>query len=321
MALTGNLSEFSVPEVLQLLALQQKSGVLSLKQDKRLITLYFERGKILGAAGKRREDAEEFLEGLVQSLHITDDQKDTVMDISKETNQDVFTVLVTTGLLGKDRLAEEIHRYTQFVVDDLLEWREGMYEFSGDERSLPHQGVTVKVGPEELLMESMRRKDELATLKESLIQPSLVLAKSPNQPSQPLPRDCQVVLNLVDGRRTVEEVCEDSPLGNYLTYDAVAELLGRQQVIVMDSEQAARYAVNKASTKFSPLAWVLLIVPLAASLLFGTVTSRLFASPEPENASWLPEDLAAKRFEFHEQVVAETARLAGSITPLPDSTK
>ena len=315
MALNGSLSEFSVAEVLQLLALQQKSGVLVLKHDDaRSHALFFERGRILAAADRRRDSRHPFLHSLLDHMHITREQMETIEDISRETNQDLFTVILTTGILGRDRLGEEMMRYTQRLMDDLIGWKAGTYEFSGDERSVPHQGLVVKASPEELLMESMRRNDELATLKDSLIGSDMVLAKAPNPPGGPLPKECTVVLKLVDGRRTVAEICAKSPMGDYLTYEAITELLGRQELIVLDAEQAARLRSREhGKIRFSPLAWVAVLVPVAASVFLGLFAGPLLAG-DPDRG-WLPGEVAASRAEVRTQVTNEISRLAATLPP------
>lgn len=313
MALNGSLAEFSVAEVLQLLALQQKSGVLVLTpQDQKPTALFFERGRILAAADRRRDTRPAFLQYLFDNLLLTRDQLETVEDLSKQTGQDIFTILLTTGLMGRDRLGDEMHRYMQRLVDDMVTWRTGSYEFSGDERSLPHQGNVVKLSPEELLMESMRRKDELATLKDSFIASDHVLAKAPNPPSGPLPRECTVVLSLIDGKRTVEQIAAASPLGEYLTYESVAELLGRQQIIVLDPAHAGLLKSTVANDRIPAAGWAALVAPLLVSLALGAVLGPLIA-PRHRSSGWLPERIAEERRALGDQMRIEVIRLRHSL--------
>jgi hypothetical protein len=294
------------------LALQQKSGILALThEDGRTHVIFFERGRILAAADRRRESRHPFLRHLLDNLNITQQQLEMVEDISKQTGQDIFTVLLTTGIMGRDSMREEMQRYAQRLLDDVVGWRSGSYEFSGDERSLPQQGITVKLSPEELIMESMRRNDELATLKGSLIASDLVLAKAPNPPAQPLPHECVVVLNLVDGRRTVEEISRLSPMGDYLTYDAIAELLGRQSVIVMDPLHAARLRQGRLEFRFSPVSLALLVGPVILSAILGAAV-RLWL-PGPRGESWLPAAVAEPRELESDAIRGELVRLESQL--------
>jgi len=60
MALEGNISEFSLPEILQLLSSQRKTGVLQLEQEGDTAAFDFDEGRITGGF-YRKKDRQEFL--------------------------------------------------------------------------------------------------------------------------------------------------------------------------------------------------------------------------------------------------------------------
>ncbi len=314
MAIRGGLSEFSVAEILQLLALQQKSGVLALADDRgRNHVLFFEHGKVLAAADRRQDGRHTFLAYLSENMLLTRDQLESVEDICRGTGHDLFTVMVSSGVLGKDRLLEEMRRYTQRIIDEVVDWREGTYEFSGDEKSLPPQGIALKLSPEELLLESMRRNDELATLKESMLAPDLVLARSSDAGPEPLPRECTVVLGLIDGRRSIEDLCKVSPLGEYLTYDAISELLSRQQVMIVDPRDIALLTpagAPRPAISWSAVAAVLSLI--VGSLLLGSGLGPLLAHSS-RGVSWLPDGAVERRVEARDQLRADVTALRQSL--------
>jgi len=310
MAIRGSLSEFSVPEILQLLALQQKSGVLALSHagDETLV-MFFERGKVLAAAERRQVGRNAFLGHLSDNLMLTADQQESVEDICQATGHDLFTVLVSSGVLGRDRLQEEMRRFAQLRVDDVVGWREGSYEFSGDEKSLPSQGITVKLNPEELLLESMRRGDELATLKESMLAPDLLLAKVRNADSVPLPHDGQMVLTLVNGARTIEEICAESPLGDYLTYDAISDLLSTQQIMIVDPAQAVHLIARRA--RRTPITWSPIFAAISlvvGSALFGVGLEPLLHDSRGDTG-WLSPEAIERRAEVRVHLEHDVAAL------------
>ena len=317
MAIRGGLSEFSVPEILQLLALQKKSGVLALSHRSGTSRVFFfDRGKILAAAERRQNDGNAFLAYLHDNLLLTTDQMESVEDICGATGHDLFTVLVSSGILGRERLQEEMRRFTQLLVDEVIGWREGTYEFSGDEKSLPSQGIAVKLNPEELLLESMRRNDELATLKESLLAPDLVLARVKDADPVPLPREATLVLRLVNGQRTLEEIRRLSPLGEYVTYDTVSNLLGRQQIMVIDPSLAAKVAPRRPSR--APLSWSVILA--AGSLVLGSLL--LGSGLEPllrgtRHADWLPSEVSARRNAVRSRLAQDVASLRRTLHTAP----
>lgn len=311
MAIRGGLAEFSIPELLQLLALQQKTGVLTLTHKQgHCHVLYFWRGKVLAAADRRRHNRHMFLVYLYQNQFFTKDQVESVEDICRSTGQDLFTVILASGVMSRDRLAEEMHRFAQRTMDELVSWIDGTYEFaSGDEKVLPTHGLTIHLNPEELVLESMRRADELTTMQESMLAPDVLLARVDSTGREPLPRECTIVLKLVDGTKTVQELCRSSPLGDFLTYEAITELLGRQKIMIVDAEHLqSMAAARRPRPKISWAALGAIISLVVGSALLGTGVNPLLAR-SGRDRGWLDPEVAASRAEVRVALRSEVKRL------------
>ena len=74
MALQGNLDDFSLPEILQLIAVQQKSGVLKLTAGDDVAVVFFEGGKIVSTRDRRRNAKDPLKPFLVKTGRLTDAQ-------------------------------------------------------------------------------------------------------------------------------------------------------------------------------------------------------------------------------------------------------
>lgn len=235
MGLSGNLQSFGVPEILQLLALQRKSGILRLDHaDGERQVLFIERGAIVGTRDRRGNDDDPFLAFLRHAGYLNDDQMATVNRIRRETGRDPLYILLSAGLIGRDRLVEALGQHTQQIIDRLLTWTEGSYEFTGDERSIPKMGLKLPLSIEELLMEGMRRMDELATIKQAVLAPDLYLIRgSETLDRGSLSRELLVVCDMVQESLTVESLVARSPLGEYSTYEAISALL-ETGILVVD---------------------------------------------------------------------------------------
>ena len=311
MAIRGSLNEFSVPELMQLLALQQKTGVLTFLHPKgQTHILYFWRGRVLAAADRRRTGRHEFLSHVYQNQLLSVDQVESVENITQSTGQDVFTVLLASGTIGRDRLTEEMRRYTQRVSDELVSWNIGSYDFSPcDDKLLPAHGLPLHMNPEELVLESMRRADELATMKESMFAPDLTLARVEDAPPGPLPRECTIVLRLLNQPRTILELCQLSPLGDFLTYEAISELLGRQRIMIIDSSEARRLGgTQKLVETFSFAAFAGILTLLVGSVLLGTGFAPLLAHSRP-NSGWIDPGSTSRRAQTTTEVESQLQAL------------
>lgn len=279
MGLSGNLESFSVPEILQLLALQRKSGILRLTHsDGERQVLFIERGRIVGTRDKcpPREDA--LVIFLLGAGFLTPEQVGTIERVQKETGKDSLYIILSGGMVGRDRLVEAITQHTQKLVDHLLTWTRGTYEFQGDERAIPRQALKHPLSIEEMLMEGMRRLDELATIKQAVLAPDLHLLRSPDPLDRArLSREQLVVYDLVAESTSVETLVARSPLGEYSTYEVISGLLETGTFVVdpcpppdpVSGQPAPMDVVVPGATRPHVSAWAGLVGLTVASLLLG----------------------------------------------------
>jgi hypothetical protein len=125
------------------------------------------------------------------------------------------------------------------------------------------------------------------------------------------------VLKLVDGERTIEEISRLDPMGEYLTYDAISELLGRQLIMIVDPADAvprARKRTGRAPTSLSAVGGILLL--LVGSAILGAGLHPLLAHSRGEGG-WLPGETAERRTEV-QAVVSEQVR---ELIPAPDTSR
>lgn len=326
MGLSGNLQSFGVPEILQLLALQRKSGILRLDHaggDRQV--LFIERGAIVGTRDRRGQDDDPFLGFLRHAGYLSDDQMSTVNRIRQETGRDPLYILLSAGLIGRDRLVEALGQHTQQIIDRLLAWTEGTYEFTGDERSIPKMGLKLPLSIEELLMEGMRRMDELATIKQAVLAPDLHLIRGTESIDRgSLSRELLVVCDMVQESLTVESLVARSPLGEYSTYEAISALLESGILVVdpcppppsLESGPIPLELVVPVSRKPIYSTWAGVGVLTAVSLLLGFALGPVLR----QNARGLvPVHVAEARHRTDQALAREVYRaIEGRAATSPD---
>lgn len=279
MGLSGNLESFSVPEILQLLALQRKTGILRLAHaDGEKQVLFIERGRIVGTRDKCAPREDPLVLFLLGAGYLTPEQVATLDRVQRETGKDSVYIILSGGMVGRDRLVEAITQHTQKLVDHLLTWTRGSYEFQGDERAIPRQALKHPLSIEEMLMEGMRRLDELATIKQAVLAPDLHLLRSPDAIDRArLSREQLVVYDFVAESTSVENVVARSPLGEYSTYEVISGLL-ESGIFVVDpcpppepvsGSPAPMDVVVPGATRPHVSAWAGLVGLTVASLLLG----------------------------------------------------
>src|SRR5215470_1044129 len=113
MALQGNLDDFSLPEILQLIAVQQKSGVLKLTAGDDVAVIFFESGKVISTRDRRRNAKDPLKPFLVKTGRLTEPQLRQVETIESESRRELTDILLSGNYLTGEQLAHAIEEQVQ----------------------------------------------------------------------------------------------------------------------------------------------------------------------------------------------------------------
>jgi hypothetical protein len=302
MALQGNLDDFSLPEILQLIAVQQKSGVLKLTSGDDVAVVFFEGGKVVSTRDRRRNAKDPLKPFLLKTGRLSESQLRQVETIESESRRELTDILLSGNYLTNDQLARALEDQVQDTLYLLLTWKTGAYHFSGDARTVPKFAVNVRLNTEALLMESMRRIDELARYKDQFTSTAMVLRpKALAVPPKEMTEAERRVLPLVDGLRPIRDVIAQSKLVEFEVYEALHHLL--ELGVVEISLGAAPPKVAPISTTTPPrvarphggLALALGVLVLALSLGLGIYGAPALLAPVQRSAApttWAPSEIA-----------------------------
>jgi tetratricopeptide (TPR) repeat protein len=216
MAIKGSLKEASLPDVLQLLALGQKTGCLSIADRSNFGYIYFDRGRICYASIVNRRDRLGDL--LVKHGKITQEQLDAAIHRqAKDPSRKLGELLVSMGVISQADLERYIRVQIEESVYYLFTWTQGTFNFEADVRP-EHQDFLVSINPESLLLEGARRVDEWSLIEKKIPSFELIFTTDHDRlaiSEASLTDAQQRILPLLDGTRDVNRVIEDSGLGEF----------------------------------------------------------------------------------------------------------
>lgn len=283
MALQGNLDDFSLPEILQLIAVQQKSGVLKLTAGEDVAVVFFEAGKIVSTRDRRRNAKDPLKPFLVRTGYLTEPQLKQIETIETESRRELTDILLSGNYMTSESLSHALEHQIQDTLHHLLTWKTGSYHFSGDARTVPKFAVNVRLNTEGLLMESMRRIDEFARYRETLSSPAMVLRPKALAlpPKEMSPQEARI-LPLVDGLRPLRDLIAQSRLVEFEAYEALHHLhdLG----VIEVSLGAAPSKVTPIAPQPSPVAAApassgVLAAGVAAAAVFVSLAIAIWVTP------------------------------------------
>jgi tetratricopeptide (TPR) repeat protein len=216
MAIKGSLREASLPDVLQLLAMGQKTGCLSVADRSSFGTIYFSKGRISYASIVNRRDR--LGDILVKNGLITQQDLDSAIQLqTRHRDKRLGEILIEQKILTR----EELHRYIRLQIEEavyfLFTWTQGTFSFEGD--VLPDgRDFLVSITPESLLLEGARRVDEWSLIEKKIPSFDIIFELDRTKlagSDAELTIEQEQLVPLVDGRRDVAALVDESGLGEF----------------------------------------------------------------------------------------------------------
>lgn len=237
MALQGTLKDFSITEIIQLIGQQLKTGVLKIRRGKDIVEISFVDGMIVHIYSNYRGKKDLIGEIFVKAQLITEEQLNRVLRIQKETLKYLGEILVELQLLTKDDVLKVVSTQIYETIYDLFWWEDGTFNF--DLKLVEsYKKIPFALSTEQVLLSILRMVDEWSEIEKKVYSPHLVFKKAlgteekPVDPSslqsylkEKLTSEQELIYNLVDGNRTVQEIIDRSLLGKFNSSEILYGLL------------------------------------------------------------------------------------------------
>jgi uncharacterized protein DUF4388 len=234
MALAGTLKDFGIADILQLIAQQQKTGVLHLRSKDQEVKVGFVDGAIVSAESVSKKKRDLFGHMLVAAELITEAQLELALETQKRSLQRLGDCLISQGVLTKDQYRRMAQLQFNETLYRLFTWKTGTYEF--EQGPVHHDTHDLEpVRAESVLMEGFRMVDEWPVIRKRIPRYDLVFASGKFLP----PDGGQVesagefasigpserrLYALVNGYRDVRKLIDLSCLGEFETCKALCNL-------------------------------------------------------------------------------------------------
>jgi Domain of unknown function (DUF4388) len=207
MSIAGNLKTMDLAELLQWLSQSRKTGTLVINNGKVEKRLFLKEGRIISSASS---DPKEYLGRFLVS-HSLIDEKQLTAAIKQQPSKKMLLgeILVTEGAMDEETLNRVLKIKAEEGIYDIFTWQNGEFRFLQGE--LPdHKFIPLSLDLTAILMEGARRVDEWVRMREVIPDLHAIPVSVTDLSGQDLPPAAQRILKLVDDRRTVEEIQEET---------------------------------------------------------------------------------------------------------------
>jgi hypothetical protein len=225
MSLKGNLETFFLNSILQLLSDDQKSGILHVKNHHKEVKIYFQDGDIVYATGSQRESRLGY--HLQSKGTISREKLHECLETGQKEKKALGKVLVEKGYITAENLENLIHHQIEEIIFDLFVWDKGDFEYKDARLNL--QGmVATRITVVKLLLEASRRIDEMSILRKNIPNDNIIFRTAEQvQENTEIKLDANEwkALRLIDGKRSVRQLLDESGFDEFLGYKILYSLL------------------------------------------------------------------------------------------------
>jgi hypothetical protein len=277
MSFRGELRQFELPDIMQLIASQKKAGWLKVTSRGQTRFVYFREGKITSTKNPVAE--EDPLESyLVRRKILNEAQGERVAAIRRKTGMDVQDIVEKEGLLGEEEIREIFEAMIEEDVLELVSIRSGTYEFESEAKPapMPEGALSAEIGP--LLMEAARKADEVGEMRRALgPEDGVLVLTASGRAAEPTLEEEARLLSLVHGGRTIDQILEESNLDRYTATRTLFDIGRRGWIALLKGKGTAQAKEEIFEGRYDPKAAARWVAPILAFLVLGALLTDALA--------------------------------------------
>lgn len=237
MPIEGPLKELSIQDVLQMLDLSQKTGVLTVRSQRMgdEAVVHVLDGELVFAS--RRRSMRLLGQQLLREGKLAPGELERALDLQRrDPKQRLGAILVEMGTVDRRELERQLRFQIEETIYDLMSWDEGYFHFEETDET-PEGPIRIRV--DSLLMEGARRLDEWTRLEARVPSADAVPALAPSRNGPEMidlrPEEWEVLAE-VDGERDLRMIASD--LGRS-AFDVAKIVYGLASMSVVDVQDRA----------------------------------------------------------------------------------
>jgi len=218
MALKGNLRDFSTTQLLNLVHLARKTGLLVIERQNGAARLYFREGKLIHAnIGNVNGHLADML---LKAGKLSDEQVQTIQTrADMRSDKQLGLALMNAGYVTQDDIVQSVKEYMLEIVYTLFGWNEGEFQF--DQGTLPSDDrIAVPINLENVIMEGSRRIEESEQLQDELPDLNSVALRFTENPDTRL-RNVNLsvqewrVISFINPRSTIKQIAQSNGMDDF----------------------------------------------------------------------------------------------------------
>lgn len=211
MALRGDITDFPLTEIVQILGASRQTGTLVLDGEISKLSIRFRNGKPVQT--ESADNREKIGEILLKNNEI--DRRDVIDAIliqkrysENGDNKRIGNILIEMGTISPRIIDKYLSDQIIESLYEILSEKKGTFCFETEEAN-PETDEAIALNIEELILQGMRQIEDRARIKDTLLTPGAIFQPDNDivdRDGRLLTNDERLVLSMVDGSRPVKEL-------------------------------------------------------------------------------------------------------------------
>jgi hypothetical protein len=210
MALKGNLRDFSITQLLNLVNVARKTGTLIVERSQEQVYVSFREGKLSFA--RNGADAASLTMVLYRANKLNASQVRAINErAGSMSDKELGLLLINSNVITQQEILASLQAYYMSMVNRIFTWSEGLFRFE-NELLPPTDKITVRINLENLIIDGSRRMREWEQLQGEI--PSLEMAlKFSDRPgvnlrNLNLSADEWKVISFINPKNTIHQIAK-----------------------------------------------------------------------------------------------------------------
>jgi hypothetical protein len=275
MALKGNLKDFSLTQLLNLIRLARKTGDLTIEDGGGTLHVFCREGRLIGLSRDGRRVS--LGDGMVKAGRVTEDELKLVRPyMTVNSDKELALRLTDLGLVSRDDVGHIVSQQMLETLYPFFSASKGSFNFDPD--SVPSEDdLAIAMELEAVILEGGRRTREAGRLQEVIPSLDIVPRLAPQQDvkmrSISLSVDQWKVISFINGRNTMKQIGDYGGLSEFLSRRVFQELVTAGLVELGDTSkrQSAGRSAPAAVKTAKPAAGAAAAPPLSKNILMRLI--------------------------------------------------
>lgn len=298
MSLDGNLRVFSLTEILQMLGMQRKTGLLTVEGPKDTIMLGFVTGRVVSVESSSNPIENRLGTLLVKAGRLSAGDLSVALERQKKIPERLGRLLLREETVRPEELREAFRIQVHGILFNAFGWIDGRFRFTPQANVDHDPDLFPPLAAESILLEAARTFDELPVAEQKIPSNELVFRRvagaraleltssgAAGEGTMTVSKREAETWKWIDGRRTVGDIRQRAFLSDLDVLKSISDLLDRALIEEGYVRESAPVPTSRSRIPFATVVpWLPVIVLAGASIaLMHRNPANLLFRPAREN--------------------------------------